>query len=114
ELLEEAPPRRERLVAALGAARRRAADADERPEVRLEPGVRRGRAELPRGLVGRVRVEDARLRLDHLAEGPEGHALAVRKAAAAPPRDQLRLTFHRLVQLEHEPALADARNAHEG
>ncbi len=58
-----------------------------------------------------VALVDARLRLDHLGERPERHAVAVGKAPALPPGDQLGRRVGDPRQLVHEPALADPRNA---
>ncbi len=81
--------------------------------LRLDPGIVDGVAELSRGLVRLVAVEDPDLCLDHLPERPERDAVAVREAASLPPRDQLRMALDRLVELEHEAALADAGDADE-
>ena len=71
------------------------AEADERPQVALDPvGLPRlGNSaptawpSLAAGFAVVVGLEDARLRLDHLAERPEGDALAVgQRAALAPGR----------------------------
>ena len=75
--LEEAPPGGERLVLAVAPAAR-VLDARQRAEV-ARASTRRRRpatvaatvvAELPLGLVLRVRLEDAGVRLDHLARAP--------------------------------------------
>ena len=60
---------------------------------RDEPSTRR--ASFRSASSAASRLEDARLRLDDLAERPEGHALAVRETAALPPRDQLRVGVDR-------------------
>ena len=73
------------------------------------------RPELGRGLVGRVRLEDAGLRLHHLAERPEAHAFPVRqRPALAPVGEDLGIVVERRVELEQEPALADPRCSDEG
>ena len=78
------------------------------------PSTRRPHASFARpSAVGVVALEDAGLRLDHLAERPEGDAVAVGQAAALPPGDQVRRALDRLEELEHEPALADPRHADE-
>ena len=66
------------------------------------------------GLVLRVRLEDAGVRLHHLAERPEADALAVGERAALPPVDELGVPLDRLEELVDEPALADARLPDEG
>ena len=113
--LQEAAPGGERLVAAV-ARRLVALEAGERTQVPLDPGgVGRvadesldGLAKLLLGLARAVGLEDARLRLDHLAERPERHALAVRKRAAVAPVDEPVVAgLDRLEELEDEPALAD-------
>ena len=71
------------------------------------------RPSFSRGDRGRVVLVDAALGLDDLSERPEGDALAVRQAAAVPPRDDLLVVGHRLAELCHEPALADPRDADE-
>ncbi len=68
---------------------------------------RRRRHQLLRGGMGRVRLEDTRLRLDDLAERPEGHTLAIRERAALPPRNQLVVAVDDPAELVQEPALAD-------
>ncbi len=70
--------------------------------------------ELPLGLVLRVRLEDACVRLHHLAERPEADALAVRERATLTPVDELGVPLDRLEELVDEPALADARLPDEG
>ena len=52
--------------------------------------------------------------LTDLPEGPEGHPLPVRQAAAVAPRDDLLVVRDGLAELGDEPALADARHADEG
>jgi hypothetical protein len=66
------------------------------------------------GNLGGVVLVDPGLRLDDLPERPEGHAVAVRQAAAVAPRDDLLVVRHGLAELCDEPALADARHADEG
>ena len=71
-------------------------------------------SELLRRGVGAFGLEDSGLRLDHLAERPEGHAFAVRKRAAVAPEHEAELArLDRLEELEDEPALADPRDADE-
>ena len=95
--LEEAPPRHERLVPAgrrLGGGR----EPHQRREPRLEPLALRGvagdgadrRVQLGGSLPRVVGLQDARLGLDDLAEGPEADGLAVGEAVAPAPGDQLR------------------------
>ena len=74
-----------------------------------------GSSELARGFFSRVGIEDAGLSLDHLAHGPVRHSLAVRKAAALAPVDQVGIGLDALLkELEHEPALSDPGDADEG
>ena len=97
EAFEEAPPGGERLVAPVAAELRLAAEAEEREQVRLDPRlvaragerVLDGLVDLGRDVVERVLLEDARLRLDDLAERPERDPVAVGEAAALAPGDEL-------------------------
>ena len=100
ERLEEAAPGGEGLVAAVAAGSSSPVEPDERPQVASRPSrasvvgdeSRDRLAELRLGRLGGVGLEDAGLRLDHLAERPEGDALAVGQRAALPPvDDQLRV-----------------------
>ena len=113
EILEEPPPSRERLAATVAARLGGAREPDERPQVQHDPGVGHAVVELPLGALGRVGLEDPKLGLDHLAERPERDAVAVRQAPALPPRDDVRVGLDQVVELEHEPALADPGNADE-
>ena len=65
-------------------------------------------------LIGRVRLEDSRLRFDDLAQGPECDAVAVGKAAPLPPVDDVGVLLDRPEELEDKPALADSGHADEG
>ena len=123
ERLEEPTPGCESLAALVARPRRIGLDAGERLKLALDPTGLVGLGDEPAdrlpelldGVLGRVRLEDSRLRLDHLRERPEGHAVAVRERAAVPPEHEAELTgFDRLEELEHEPALADARNSDKG
>ena len=97
ETLEEAPPGGERLVAAIASQLCFAREAEERAEVRLDTRlvtragerVLDGLAELRSDLLRRVLLEDARLRLDDLAERPQRDSVAVGQAAALAPGDEL-------------------------
>ncbi len=87
--LEEAAPGGESLV---HACRSLFGHADEGTKMALHPlRLRRidREADLARelflSLLAGVGVEDARLRLDDLREGPERHAVAVRDGPALPP-----------------------------
>src|SRR5439155_22000926 len=60
-----------------------------------------------------VALQDPRLRLDDLAEGPEAHALAVGQRAPAPPGDGLRPGLGRAGELVDDPALPDPGRADE-
>jgi hypothetical protein len=122
ERLEQPAPSRERFAAAIAAAVERRPEADQRPEVALDPFVFAGIGEdffhhrVQLGFCGGfvVRLEDAGLRLRDLAERPVAQALAVRERPALAPPDQLRISVHDLEQLGNEPALADPRDADQG
>ena len=115
EVLEEAAPGRERLVAGVAACLRPAGEPDERAQVRLDPGSSAGdRTQLRLGVGLAVAFEDAGLRLDHLAERPERDALSVGEAAPVAPVDQLGMPLDRMEELEHQPALPDPGHADEG
>ena len=62
----------------------------------------------------RVLLEDARLRLDDLAERPERDPVTVGKAASLAPGDELRVGLDDAMQLVDETALADSGDADEG
>ena len=66
---------------------------------------------LVRGLAIGVRLQDARLGLDHLAEGPIAHAVSVGQAPALSPGDQIRHPFDVDEELVHQAALPDTRLA---
>ena len=102
ECLEEPPPRRERLRpdhCSPPVECRAPPIPTKRPQVPHHPLAiplvqdhrrdRLARAS-PRRHRAVVGLQDASLRLDHLAQRPERDALAVGERAAAPPRDQLR------------------------
>src|SRR5207247_1065263 len=63
---------------------------------------------LGRRLLGSVVLQDAGVRLDDLAEGPERDALAVRQAPALAPEDEVGLVVDEPLELPREPRLADA------
>ena len=89
--LAEAPPGRKRLLL----RRRLRHRAYQRRQPRPQPGqiriVRRQRAfQLRRRLLGRVRLQDPRLRLDDLPQRPEGDPLPVGQTAPLPPTHQPR------------------------
>jgi hypothetical protein len=71
------------------------------------------RFELRCGDFSRVGLEDARLRLDDLAQRPEGDPLAVGQTAALPPVDQLGLCVDVREQLGGESALPHTRLAND-
>src|SRR5205823_14760077 len=111
EVLEEAPPGGESLLSPVATALRLGREPDERPQVRLDPRVVDRVVELARRLLLGLALEDPRVRLHHLAERPEGDAVAVRQAAPVAPRRERFLLLQAAVQLEDEPALADTRHA---
>ena len=117
--LEEAAPCGKRLFLALTPARdvldpRQRAEMAEGPsDVFVRQGSRDGRPELSLGLVLRVRLEDAGVRLHHLAQRPEADPLAVGQRPALAPVDELGVVLDGLKQLVDEAALADPRLADE-
>ena len=121
ETLEEAPPGRERLVPAVAAELRLAAEAEQREEVLLDPRLVAGACErvldrlvdLRRDLLRRVLLEHACLRLDDLAERPQRDPVAVGETAALAPGDELRVCLDDAVELVDETALADPGDADE-
>ena len=98
------------------------ADAEQRQERGLDPaplglvvdelGERRRDPVAGRGVV--VVLAEAGPPPDHLAEGPEGHALAERRGPALVPVDVLADPVDVLEELPGEPALADAALAGDG
>ncbi len=107
--LAEPAPRSERLVLCCGCAW----DADERADPREQPVAvvdlgRHGPVELGGSLRGAVRLEDAGVGLDDLAEGPERDAVSVRQTAPLAPAHQARALLDVGEQLAAEAALADA------
>ena len=110
---EEAPPGREQL---LPLRRRGRLDPDQRRQPLQQPLPLRllrgnGRVQLRHRHLGRVGLEDARLRLDDLAQRPERDPLPVGQAAPLPPPRQLGLRLQVGEQLCHQPALAHPRLA---
>ena len=91
--LEQAAPRRERLVAAVARVLAGRAEADERAQEAADPAALRlvgedvleHRGQLRLGGVERVALEDPGLRLHDLAERPVAEALAVGQRPALPP-----------------------------
>ncbi len=73
-----------------------------------------GRVELGARLGIRVGLEDPRLRLHHLGERPEGHAVAVRQRATLPPQDDVGDRLDVGLELGDQTALADPRNPDDG
>ena len=113
--LEERAPGGERL----GALDQRCRlEADERQQALLQPRslvtVGKHRSELVPGDLWRVALEDARVRLDDLAERPERDSVAVRETASLPPADELRATVHVAQKLGDLSRLADARLSDDG
>jgi hypothetical protein len=102
EPLDEPPPRGERLDAPVAAALGVHWQPDEWAEVRLDPGVAGGVAELALDLGQLVGLEDPRLRLHDLGERPEADAVAVWQAAPVPPRDEVGQRLHVLEELVDE------------
>ena len=117
-LVEEAPGCKDVLPVAGGPG----LQPEQAREPRLDPAafLRIGQDDLDRfeelrkGRVGILALEDARVRANHLGEGPVGDALAVRKAAAAVPACVDREPVEVLEELPHESRLADARAADNG
>ena len=72
------------------------------------------RSQLVAGRLGSLVLEDAGTGPDHLAQGPEGDALAECRGAALMPVEQLRDAVEVLEQLPRQPTLADARLAGDG
>src|ERR671922_94050 len=121
EALEEPAPGGEALRTPVGACLLAVRKPDERLELPQDPRglVMVGNrllddgAQLLRGPLLRLALEDPGVRLEDLAERPERHAVAVGKAAALAPVDELRPRVDLREELVDEPALADARHADE-
>ena len=121
ESLEEAPPRGERLVAAVAAKLCLAGEPEQAEQMRLHAGLVAGTgkrffdnlADLRRDLCGRVLLEHAGLRLHDLAERPERDPVPIGEAATLAPRDELGVGVDEALQLVDEAALADAGDADE-
>ena len=113
--LDEAPPGRERLLAGLVTAV--PGKPDEWSQRALDPcrvllaEIPRHLGQLARRLFGRVGLEDSGLSLDHLAERPERDALAIGKAAALAPVNELFIGLHYLEELVDEAGFPDPRDA---
>ncbi len=113
--VEKAPPGGEGLLLRSGFA----AGAHQRGEPCPEPRpvgfvLGDGLVELGHGRLRGVRLEDAALGLDDLAERPEGDPLAVRETPALAPADQSRALLDVRKQLGAEAGLAHPRLAHHG
>ena len=98
-----------------------ATQSDQRPQPLLDPDDvvldhRCGHrlVKLALGVRGGVALQDARLGLDHVAEGPEGTALAVGERTPPAPVGQLRLVLELVEELSDQATLADARDAGDG
>jgi hypothetical protein len=112
--LEEAPPRSRGLVGLVFAHPAVHPEPDEGPQVTLEPagvggigGERLERLpELRLRLDGAVRIHDRRLRLDHLAQAPEGRACAIRRRPAFDPGRRRGLAGARDADERHELLVA--------
>ena len=122
ERFQKASPCREGLAATITAEAGVRLQADEGTKVGLDPagvarvgdGVVNGRVQLlGRFLLG-VALGNARLRLHHFSERPEGDSVAVGEAAALTPGDELRIGVDDLRKLIHEPALAHSWYGDEG
>ena len=121
--LQEAAPGGERLVARRSPAASSASSPTSGRRCRsiqaassfiVDEALAPPRLNFSSGLIGAVGLENPRLRLDHLAERPEGHSLAIRERAAVSPVDEPEITgLDRLEELEHEPALADTGHSDE-
>ena len=118
QALEEGAPGREERLAPAGRWR---LQAQQRQQRLLDPVAVIVGDELRHGLVDPlarrglvVVLGETRTATDHLAEGPEGDAVAVAGGAAAVPVDLLDQTIDVLLELPREPALADARRAGDG
>ena len=115
ETLEEAAPGGECLVSAIASELCVAGEAEEREKMRLDARLvaRAGErvlddlVDLRRDVLRRVLLENARLRLDDLAERPERDPVTVGEAASLAPRDELRVGIDDALELVDEPALAD-------
>ncbi len=120
--LEEATPGGKRLAALVVAQLLVRAETDERLQppddpVRVHGIVERSantQTELFRGHLRRVGFQDPGVRLDHLAQGPVRHSLAVRKRASLAPEDQVGNAFAGEEELVDQPRLADPGHADEG
>ena len=115
--LDEAAPRRERLAAPVR-SRGVLGDADERPQHRAQPFDVLVSADTADRLLkfrlcdgSRIALEDSGFGLDHLAERPVSHALAIRKRAALTPACQLRFGLEPDRELLYQPTLSHAGNA---
>jgi hypothetical protein len=121
ERLTEAPPGRERLLAAV-TAKLPAGEPDQRAEMARNPGrlslvadeVGHHAGEFAGGVVGRVGFQDAGLGLHDLSQSPQRHAFPVGQAPPLPPDHRLRLRGDLPPQLEDQPALADPRVPYQG
>ena len=115
EPLEEQPPGREQL---LPVARLLVAEAEqlreprlhERTLLRVEKVFLERRLQLGQGGLWIVVLRDQAPHPHHVRQRPVGHALAVGKAAATVPVDDLRDPVEVLVELPHEPGLPDPRD----
>jgi hypothetical protein len=121
ERLHETTPGGEGLVSRFRSAGM-AAQADERPQVALDParlngisdGVPDGETEFRLRGVGVVTLEDARVALDHLTESPEADPAAVGQGAPlAPEDDHVRIGIDERPELVDEAALAKPGHADE-
>jgi hypothetical protein len=109
--LEETAPGEERLGLAALAGGAIPCETDQGAQVGQDPlGVAalanrlRDRApEFCFGVIGRVRLQNPGLRLDHFGQSPEAHAFAVGQATALAPVDELRIGFDRPEELVDEP-----------
>ena len=109
---EEAAPGSERLLPARRLPR---IDTEQRqqpgPQPRLLLHVRQDGVQLVGRSLGRVRLEDAGMRLDDLPERPERDPVSVWEAAAPPPDRRRCQTGGKLAELGQQPTLPDPRLA---
>src|SRR5207247_9685091 len=110
-----------KCLAAVAAGVGPALEAYQRPKMALDPRSvtiiyderAHGTVELRRGLLLRVRLQDAGLPLHDLSERPENNTFAVRERPALAPGHKLRPPFDVEDQLPHEASLPDPNATHD-